>query len=96
MGFIYYFVLLPIILCVSYVINQIFGLVMFLVVLREYHFLYKYKNMSFLFRMSSSDSEWLKQYAEAKKSTDDYLDLTKKHSAEVEKRYQQFKEKGLK
>ena len=92
MGFIYYFVLLPIILFVSYVINQIFGLVMFLVVLREYHFLYKYKNMSFQFRMSSSDSEWLKQYAEAKKSTDDYVALTKKLEADLDKR---LKEKGL-
>ena len=92
MGFIYYFVLLPIILFVSYVINQIFGLVMFLVVLREYHFLYKYKNMSFQFRMSSSDSEWLKQYAEAKKSTDDYLALTKK---ELEKTEKELKKRGL-
>ncbi len=92
MGFIYYFVLLPIILYVSYVINQIFGLVILLIVLREYHFLYKYKNMSFLFRMSSSDSEWLRQYAEAKKSTDDYLTLTKK---ELEKTKKELKEKGL-
>tara|TARA_Y100000361_G_C10922642_1_gene219754 strand:- start:29 stop:160 length:132 start_codon:yes stop_codon:yes gene_type:complete len=42
--------------------------------------------------MSSSDSEWLRQYAEAKKSTDDYLTLTKK---ELEKTKKELKEKGL-
>tara|TARA_Y100000746_G_C15092284_1_gene280718 strand:- start:330 stop:461 length:132 start_codon:yes stop_codon:yes gene_type:complete len=43
--------------------------------------------------MSSSDSEWLKQYAEAKKSTDDYLALTKKMRADAEK---ENKKRGIK
>jgi hypothetical protein len=91
-GFIYYFILWPIILYISFAINPIFGLVILLVVLREYWKLYKLGDLDMLTRMLASDKGWFKAYAEAKKSTDDYLALTKKIRADAEK---ELKKKGL-
>ena len=75
-GFIYYFILWPIILFISFAINSIFGLVILLVVLREYWKLYKLGDLDMLTRMLASDKGWFKAYAEAKKATDDYYNLT--------------------
>ena len=91
-GFIYYFILWPIILYISFAINPIFGLVILLVVLREYWKLYKLGDLDMLTRMLASDKGWFKAYAEAKKSADDYLALTKKIRADAEK---ELKKKGL-
>jgi len=78
MGFIYYFILWPIILYISFVIHQIFGLVILLIVLREYWMIYKLGTMNLLTRILASDKGWFKQYAKTKKSADDTLALSKK------------------
>ncbi len=78
MGFIYYFILWPIILYISFAINPIFGLVILLVVLREYWKLYKLGTIDMITRMLASDKGWFKQYAKTKKSADDTLALSKK------------------
>ena len=85
-GFIYYFILWPIVLFVSFVINPIFGLVILLVVLREYWMLYKLGTIDMLTRMQASDKEWFKEFIEAKKATDDYSKIVDKIAEQAGKK----------
>lgn len=67
-GFIYYFILWPIILYIAFAITPIFGLVILLVVLREYWKLYKLGTIDMVTRMLASDVGWFKQFVEVNKS----------------------------
>jgi len=82
-GFIYYFILWPIILFISFVITPIFGLVILLVVLREYWKIYKLGTLDMLIRMQSSDKGWFKNYVEAKEAVDDYSKAVDEYSKRV-------------
>ena len=85
-GFIYYFILWPIILYISFAINPIFGLVILLVVLREYWKLYKLGDLDMLTRMLASDKGWFKGFTEAKKATDDYSKIVDKIAKQAGKK----------